>query len=122
MVCQRPLLQGMTACVICGAPIAAPPQQLAIAPAPQAWGPPQPFYPPGRPLATDNNYALISLVCGLLGLVPLWIGFLLCICAIAFGIVGLQRSAQLPLERGKVPAIVGLVLGIVFILPASCGL
>lgn len=126
--------------MICGAPIAAPPQAYApqaYAP-PQAYGTPpqqgygappgyaplqapqQPYYPPAR--VTDNNYAIISLLCGLLGLVPLWIGFLLCICAIAFGVLGLQRSAQLPLERGKVPAILGLVLGIVFILPASCGL
>jgi hypothetical protein len=115
MVCQRPLLQGMTACVICGAPIAAPPGFAPL----QA---PPPFYPQGRPIATDNTYATLSVVCGLLGLVPFWIGFLLCICAIAFGVVGLQRSAQLPSERGKVPAIVGLVLGILFILPASCGL
>jgi hypothetical protein len=132
----------MSACVICGAPVGAPPQiyappqayapppqQDAYAPAPQGYGPPQgfaplqapprPFYPPG---ATDNNYAIVSLVCGMLGLFPFWIGFILCICAIAFGVLGLQRSAQLPLERGKVPAIVGLVLGIIFILPASCGL
>jgi hypothetical protein len=130
MVCQRPLLLGTSACVICGAPIAAPPQ--AYAPPPQqGYGPPpgyaplqapqQPYYP-ARAIATDNTYAIVSLVCGLLGLMPFWIGFLLCILAIAFGVVGLQRSAQLPLERGKVPAIVGLVLGIIFILPASCGL
>ncbi len=116
----------MSACVICGAAVAAqpPPQgygpQQGFAPlqAPQQ----QPFYPLVRPIHADNNYAVISLVCGLLGLIPFWIGFLLCICAISFGVLGLQRSAQLPLERGKVPAILGLVLGIIFILPASCGL
>ena len=39
-----------------------------------------------------------------------------------FGILGIQQSAKLPGERGKGLAVAGLVLGLLFILPASCGL
>ena len=74
------------------------------------------------PMNTPNNMAIASFVCGMLGLVPLWIGFILCILAIVFGVLGLQKAGQLPGERGKGLAIAGLVLGVLFILPAGCGL
>jgi len=173
-ICQRPLFEGASACVVCGAPVAArvdpitrasvpaparasspphvaevltpaayaytpphfpaPPQ--AAHPLPQShphsqsqrahYAPPAPLQAPYRyapPLAiAPNNIATASFVCGVFGLVPLWIGFALCILAIIFGVLGIQRAAQLPGERGKGLAIAGLVLGILFILPAGCGL
>jgi hypothetical protein len=66
--------------------------------------------------------ATASFVCGMLGLVPFWIGFTLCILAIVFGALGMQRAAFLPDARGRGLAIAGLVLGILFLLPAGCGL
>jgi hypothetical protein len=78
--------------------------------------------PYGPAAAPQNEVAVVSFVCGLLGLVPLWLGFVLCVVAIVCGIVGIQQSASLPGERGKGLAIAGLVLGLVFILPAGCGL
>ena len=67
-----------------------------------------------------NGIAVASLVCGILGLTPLWIGFILCILAIVFGAVGIARANRV--GRGKGLAIAGLVLGIVFIVPAMFGL
>ncbi len=62
--------------------------------------------------------AVASLVCGLFGLTPFWIGFILCLLAITFGAVTLSKPGQ----RGRGMAIAGLVLGIVQLLPAACGL
>jgi hypothetical protein len=67
-----------------------------------------------------NEMATASLVCGLFGLVPLWVGFTLCILAITFGAIGLNRAAVTGTGRAK--AIAGLVLGSLFFLPAMCGL
>ncbi len=78
--------------------------------------------PAALPLARENNFAAVSLVCGALGLIPFWVGFILCILAIGFGIAGIQRAGILPGQRGRGMAIAGLVLGLVFILPAGCGL
>jgi hypothetical protein len=107
---------------------APPPYQQA----PQGYGPPpvpQPMYAPQmqQPMVAaygprDNTFATVSLVCGLLGLVPLWIGFVLCLVAIGFGVAGIQRAGVLPNQAGKGMAIAGLTLGLIFILPASCGL
>jgi hypothetical protein len=58
----------------------------------------------------------------MLGLVPLWIGFVLCIAAIVLGGFAMQHANRLPDGRGRGLAIAGLVLGICFIFPASCGL
>jgi Domain of unknown function (DUF4190) len=118
----------------------APPQQAQASP----YGPPQPMangygpgVPPPPPLAAypapyyppmagyydrPNHVATIGFICGLLGLFPFWIGFLLCIAAIVCSSFGLQQAAQLPGQRGRGLAIAGLVLGIVFIVPAGCGL
>jgi hypothetical protein len=213
-VCKRPLFDGATACIVCGAPVSppaptaglgpapaprpmpitdayaptyrsaeAPPRQPAnpfapppqqanpFAPPPQqptanGYGPPpqqanpfapppqhaNPFAPPPQqaiasgygpgvppppPIAAypahyyapplsrsdpQNTMATIGFICGLLGLVPFWIGFLLCITAIVCSGFGLQHSNRLPGQRGRGLAIAGLVLGIVFIVPAGCGL
>lgn len=74
------------------------------------------------PVARENHFAAVSLVCGALGLIPFWVGFILCIFAIAFGIAGIQRAGLLPGQRGRGMAVAGLVLGLLFILPAGCGL
>lgn len=109
-VCGRALLEEATACVVCGAQAVprsgAHPMALRGAPDP----------------ARDNNLAVAALVCGLLGLLPLWVGFALCLIAIGCGIAGIQRAATLPGQRGRGMAIAGLVLGLVFLFPASCGL
>jgi hypothetical protein len=60
-------------------------------------------------------------VCGLLGLTPFWVGMALCILAIVFSAIGLSRAGRLA-GAGKGLAIAGLVLGILFLGPASCGL
>jgi hypothetical protein len=70
----------------------------------------------------NNSLALAAFICGVLGLVPFWIGFVLCILAIVLGSFAIQHANRLPDRRGKGLAIAGLVLGIVFLLPASCGL
>jgi hypothetical protein len=106
-------------------PYALPPQS-PYAPPPSPYGPmgmvphSYPQYPmmmqpevPGTP-----GLAVASLVCGLFGLTPLWIGFVLCLLAITFGAVVLAKPGQ----RGRGLAIAGLVLGIVQLLPAACGL
>jgi hypothetical protein len=70
----------------------------------------------------DNGMALASFVCGLLGLVPFWIGFVLCVLAVVFGVLGLQRANGVAMGKGRGLAIAGIVLGLAFVLPASCGL
>lgn len=104
------------------------PNALApYAPPPQAPYPPPMSYPmmmqqPG-PMSQQQGtpgLAIASLVCGLLGLVPLWIGFVLCLLAITFG--GIVLAGTRPGQQGRGLAITGLVLGLLFILPAACGL
>jgi hypothetical protein len=201
-VCKRPLFDGATACIVCGAPVSppgmgrppvgggAPPMQMPVtdayapthygqpqvqappnpfappqqqqqqqpnpfAPQPQQQPPSNPFAPPPRPVDpragssygpnvpppppmmpyaahyyaapvtrpdAPNHMATIGFICGLLGLFPFWIGFLLCITAIVCSGFGLQHAGRLPGQRGRGLAIAGLVLGIVFIVPAGCGL
>ena len=140
-VCSRPLFEGASACIVCGAPVRdlppgyGVPYHDAYAPGPRVDAPaPLPLFraPETAPLMyarpyppaaiPQNHVAVVSFVCGLLGLVPLWLGFVLCIVAIVCGIVGIQQSVSLPGERGKGLAIAGLVLGLVFIIPAGCGL
>jgi hypothetical protein len=83
-----------------------------------------PYYPARGPFVADrnNSLAVASFICGILGLAPFWIGFILCIVAIVMGGFALQHANRLPDRRGRGLAIAGLVLGICFILPASCGL
>jgi hypothetical protein len=94
-----------------------PPPVMMGYPMPQQVG----YYPP-QVGDRSNSLAVASFVCGLLGLVPFWVGFVLCIAAIIMGAFGLQQANRLPDRRGKGLAIAGLVLGIVFIVPAGCGL
>ena len=84
--------------------------------------PAQYYAPPLSRSDPQNVMATVGFICGLFGLVPFWIGFMLCIAAIVCSGFGLQHSARLPGQRGRGLAIAGLVLGIVFILPAGCGL
>jgi hypothetical protein len=64
--------------------------------------------------------AIAAFVCGLLGWIPFWIGFILCLLAITFStiVLGTTRSST----PGRGYAIAGLVLGLVLLLPAACGL
>lgn len=75
-----------------------------------------------RIAAPHNHAATAAFICGLLGLVPLWIGFVLCIVAIVCGIIGIQHAGRTPDQQGRSFAIAGLVLALVFILPAACGI
>ena len=97
------------------------------APTPYGYGYPAPQYPmaPGMaPMSQQQQgtpgLAVASLICGLLGLVPFWIGFILCLLAIVFG--GIVLSQTRPGQQGRGLAITGLVFGLVFVLPAACGL
>ena len=77
--------------------------------------------PSASPAATQKNgLAVAGFVCGLLGLFPFWIGFILCILAIIFSSIALSRSGKRG-GAGRGLAIAGLVLGIVFFVPAMLG-
>jgi hypothetical protein len=96
-------------------PYAPPPQPYGSMPYPMMMQQPAPMSQQGTP-----GLAIASLVCGLLGLVPLWIGFVLCLLAITFG--GIVLAGTRPGQPGRGLAITGLVFGLLFILPAACGL
>ena len=69
---------------------------------------PQQPYGYGMPVpARSNGWAVASLICGVLGCVPLITSLL----AVIFGIAGIRKSNE-PNARGKGMAIAGLVLGI----------
>lgn len=81
--------------------------------------PPQPGYgappPPGpggaytmQPQRESNVAAIISLICGILGCVPILTGLL----AIILGVVGLRKASK-PNVGGKGMAIAGLILGVI---------
>ena len=85
-----------------------------------------PLAPPVSPLTIvrpneSNSMATAGFVCSLLGLTPLWIGFLLCVLGIVFSSIGYTKARQMD-GRGRGLAIAGLVLGILFVLPAMFGL
>lgn len=95
------------------------------------YGPPAPYgqypmqMPPPmsmQPMSQQGTpgLAVAALICGLLGWIPFWIGFVLCILAIIFASIVLSstRSGQ----PGRGLAITGLVFGLVLLLPAACGL
>jgi hypothetical protein len=75
----------------------------------------QPMSQQGTP-----GLAVAALVCGLLGWIPFWIGFILCILAIIFASITLSNTRSGQPGRGL--AITGLVFGLVLLLPAACGL
>ncbi len=104
-----------------------PPQMPAYAPPPQPMGMMPPSYPypmmiqqPQQATGGTPGLAVASLVCGLLGWIPLWIGFILCLLAITFGTIVLASSK--PGQQGRGLAIAGLVCGLILLLPAACGL
>jgi hypothetical protein len=68
----------------------------------------------------NPGLAVASLICGLLGWIPLWIGFILCLLAITFGSIVLGQTK--PGQPGRGLAIAGLVCGLILLLPAACGL
>lgn len=104
-----------------GPPAPRPPMYAPMPMTPYPYAPaPQNYGPYGMPYR-QNATAVVSLICGLLGLVPFWIGFLLCIVAIICGILGIQQAQQL-YGRGRGMAIAGLILGLIFLIPAGCGL
>jgi hypothetical protein len=110
-----------------GMPMAAPPVPsnplVPYAPPPQ-YAYPMQMPPPMsmQPMSQQGTpgLAVAALVCGLLGWIPFWIGFILCILAIIFSSIVLSntRSGQ----QGRGLAITGLVFGLVLLLPAACGL
>jgi hypothetical protein len=75
----------------------------------------QPMSQQGTP-----GLAVAALICGLLGWIPFWIGFILCILAIIFSSIVLSNTRSGQPGRGL--AITGLVFGLVLLLPAACGL
>jgi hypothetical protein len=80
----------------------------------------QPYPMSMQPQQGTPGLAVASLVCGLLGWIPLWIGFILCLLAITFGLIIVTQTK--PGQSGRGLAIAGLILGLVLLLPAACGL
>jgi len=75
-------------------------------PPPPAMGyPGQPGVPPTAP--RSNGWALASLICGILGCVPL----ITSLCAVIFGVIGIRKANE-PQTGGRGMAIAGLILGI----------
>ena len=107
-------------------PGAAPSMPLAPYSPPYGYGgypmqgpPPMSMQPPMSQQGTPG-LAVAALVCGLLGWIPFWIGFILCVLAIIFASIVLSSTRAGQPGRGL--AITGLVFGLVLILPAACGL
>src|ERR1700728_2634584 len=82
-------------------------------------GYPPPNFPPGMPPGMGQGYfmpgasrtsgaAITSLVCGLLGCVPLVTG----VVAVITGIVGISATSN-PAVKGRGMAIAGLILGLI---------
>jgi hypothetical protein len=61
-----------------------------------------------QPVPQGNPSAVVSLVCGILGCIPLITGLL----AVIFGIVGLNKARN-PYVSGKGMSIAGLILGVI---------
>lgn len=62
-----------------------------------------------------NGFAIASLACGVLALIPYYSAFLFGVLAIVFGAIALKRIRQNPEYKGRGMAIAGLVCGIVAI-------
>jgi hypothetical protein len=79
----------------------------------------------GRPVATDlrlptNDDAVVGFILGFLGHLPV-VGFLCCLLGIYFSGRGIRRAA-LSGDSGHGLAIAGMVLSVVFLVPATaCG-
>jgi hypothetical protein len=75
-----------------------------------------PELPGPNPLAT-NGEAIAGFVLGILGYVPI-IGFLCCLFGIYFSSRGLKRAASID-NSGHGLAVAGMVLSLVFLIPAT---
>ncbi len=76
----------------------------------------------GKPAPTlvvlpTNNHAIAGFVLGILGYVPI-IGFLCCLFGIYFSSRGLKRAAMIE-NSGHGLAVAGMVLSLVFLIPAT---
>jgi hypothetical protein len=72
------------------------------------------------PTATPNGEAIAGFILGVLGYLPL-VGFVCCLLGIYFSTRGLKRAALLE-HSGHGLAVAGMVLSIVFLIPATaCG-
>ena len=101
------------------APYAPPPApQYGYGAYPMQMPPPMSMQPTSQ--QSTPGLAVAALVCGLLGWIPFWIGFILCILAIIFASIVLSNTPSGRPGRGL--AITGLVFGLVLLLPAACGL
>ncbi len=79
--------------------------------------PNQQFQPvPPAPGPKNNGWAIASLICGILGCIPVVTSLL----AAIFGIVGIRKAKE-PGTSGKGLAIAGLVLGIIGLIGWSAG-
>jgi hypothetical protein len=75
--------------------------------------------PPSVPVPS-NGEAIAGFILGVLGHLPL-VGFLCCVLGIYFSSRGLKRAAEMS-NRGHGLAVAGMVLSIVFLVPATaCG-
>jgi hypothetical protein len=76
--------------------------------------------PDADPLEVVNSEAVAGFILGLLGYLPL-VGLACCLSGIYFSSRGLQRAAALQ-NRGHGLAVAGMVLSLVFLVPATaCG-
>jgi hypothetical protein len=75
----------------------------------------------GRPkqasLEVINGEAVAGFVLGMLGYLPL-VGLACCLCGIYFSVRGMQRAAAIE-NRGHGLAVAGMVLSLVFLVPAT---
>jgi hypothetical protein len=103
--CGNELDPSWRACPNCGTTIVGP--EVPISPQPSAPAPPQtyaPTYARTYPTGGGNNYGVVALICGIIGLCIG--GVFLGIIAIIVGILGLSRDENTSL------ATAGLILGI----------
>jgi hypothetical protein len=71
------------------------------------------------PVAASNGEAIAGFILGILGYLPL-VGFICCLLGIYFSSRGLRRATVI--ESGHGLAVAGMVLSIVFLIPATaCG-
>jgi hypothetical protein len=75
---------------------------------------------PDTPAAAPNDDALLGFVFGLLGHLPL-LGFISCLIGVYFSARGLRRAGELA-GAGHGMAVTGMVMSVVFLIPATaCG-
>jgi len=62
-----------------------------------------------------SGLAITSMICGILGIVIPYLGFILAVLAIVFGAIAIHQTGSQPNLGGRGMAIAGLVLGILAI-------